>query len=316
MTAKAVPKVKQLKANANGQVEAVPVPKDRQYRPCLNEFRIRRLATYGQALEAYFGGPQDVEWALDQKGRLVILQTRPLRIQTAAADSARLETPLVSGHRLLVEGGDIACSGIGCGPVFHVRGEADVAAFPDGAVLVSPLASAQLVMAMPKARAILTDTGNIGGHMASLTREYMLPTILNLKTATGVLPAGMEVTVDAFSGRVYEGRVQELLNTSYKMSGIMADSPVYQDLRRRADAILPLHLTDPKSPDFDPANCRTVHDIMRFIHEKAYAEIFQLGDLVTDQGRLSVRLDAPLPLDLYIIDLGDGLSVDASTFPG
>ena len=49
-----------------------------------------------------------------------------------------------------------------------------------------------------------------------------------------------------------------------------------------------------------------------FIHEKAYAEIFQLGDLVTDRGRLSVRLDAALPLDLYVIDLGGGLGVDAT----
>jgi pyruvate,water dikinase len=40
--------------------------------------------------------------------------------------------------------------------------------------------------------------------------------------------------------------------------------------------------------------------------------IFQLGDLVTDRASISARLKALLPIDLYVIDLGGGLSVDAT----
>jgi pyruvate,water dikinase len=76
--------------------------------------------------------------------------------------------------------------------------------------------------------------------------------------------------------------------------------------------IVPLHLTDPKSPEFAEKNCRTIHDIMRFIHEKSYTVIFQLGDLITDRASISARLKALLPIDLYVIDLGGGLSVDAT----
>ena len=311
LEAKAVPKEKQLVADNAGQLIEVPVPDDCRRQPCLTESQACQLAEYGLRLEAYFGTPQDVEWALDRQGRLVILQARPLRVHTAEAGTSKRTADPVTGHTVLMEGGEIACSGVGCGPVVHVRGEADVAAFPDGAVLVSTLASSQLVMAMPKARAIVTDLGNIGGHMASLAREYMIPTILNLKNATTLLAAGIEVTVDALNGRVYEGCVKELVNAPFKMIGIMVDTPVYQDLRKRADAIVPLNLKDPKSPGFDPVHCETIHDIMRFIHEKAYEEIFQLGDLVTDRGRISVRLAASLPLDLHIIDMGNGLSVDA-----
>ncbi len=64
---------------------------------------------------------------------------------------------------------------------------------------------------MPKAQAIVTDYGSISGHMASLAREFAIPTILAAKTATAVLSPGLEVTVDAYSGRVYQGRVPELL---------------------------------------------------------------------------------------------------------
>ena len=305
-------KEKQLIVGSDGQLIEAPIPTDRLDQPCLTEMQACQLAEYGQRLETYFGTPQDVEWALDRSGRMVILQSRPLRLHEAETNYHQRASEPVAGHPLLMQGGEIACTGIGFGPVFHVNGPGDVATFPDGAVLVSPLASSELVMAMPKARAIVTDLGNISGHMASLSREYMIPTILNLKHATTVLEAGVEVTVDAITGRIYAGQVAELIDADFKLTGVMVGTPAFQDLRRRAKRIVPLHLTDPKSPDFTPENCKTIHDIMRFVHEKAYAEIFQLGDLVTDHGQLSVRLDAPLPIDLYIIDLGGGLGVDAT----
>ncbi len=311
ISATSVPKEKQLIASPDGRVVEAPVSFDCRKRPCLTESQAALLAEYGLRLESYFGVPQDVEWALDRSGRLIILQSRPLRLHGVQTDhQGRPRTP-VAGYRVLMEGGEIACAGIGFGPVFHVTGQADLAKFPDGAVLVSPLASSELVMAMPKAKAIVTDLGNVSGHMASLSREYMIPSILNLTNATAKLAPGTAVTVDAIAGRIYEGRVTELMDSHYESTGVMVDTPACRDLRRRADAIVPLHLTDPRSSDFTPENCMTIHDIMRFIHEKAYEEIFHLGDLITDRGSLSVHLDAPLPIDLYIIDLGGGLGMDA-----
>jgi pyruvate,water dikinase len=107
--------------------------------------------------------------------------------------------------------------------------------------------------------------------------------------------------------------VPALVEAGLDRGGFMRNTPVYHALRRRADLIVPLNLLDPRSPAFLPENCRTMHDIMRYIHEKSYEEIFQLGDRVTDRASLSVRLRAPIPIDLYIIDLGGGLSVEATT---
>lgn len=43
---------------------------------------LRKLRHYALELQAYFGTPQDIEWALDQAGQLWILQSRPItRIQ-------------------------------------------------------------------------------------------------------------------------------------------------------------------------------------------------------------------------------------------
>jgi pyruvate,water dikinase len=87
----------------------------------------------------------------------------------------------------------------------------------------------------------------------------------------------------------------------------MRSTPVYEILRKRADLIIPLNLVDPKSADFAPQNCKTIHDIMRLLHEFSYTELFQLSDVATDYGSISVRLEAPIPLELFIIDLGRGI---------
>ena len=128
------------------------------------------------------------------------------------------------------------------------------------------------------------------------------------------LTPGQVVTVDADSGRIYEGRVDSPCSIRWTADrgAPLRSTPEYQALRRRADVIVPLYLVDPKSSRFKPENCRTIHDIIRFIHEKSYGEIFQLGDLVTERGQLSVRLVAPIPIDLFLIDLGGGLNVDAT----
>lgn len=45
---------------------------------------------------------------------------------------------------------------------------------------------------------------------ATVCREFRVPTILNIPGAMKTLQSGMEVTVDAFSGRVYQGKAEEL----------------------------------------------------------------------------------------------------------
>jgi pyruvate,water dikinase len=303
----------QLVSNLKGNVGEIPVDPDQRALACLSQDQARCLAEWGLRLEEHFGVAQDVEWALTEEGRLVILQARPLRVEGERSNGAKRRGAPLAGYAVLAEGGEVACPGAGAGPVFIVRTESDLLAFPDGAILVSAHSSPQLVMVMDRAQAILADVGNLAGHMASLAREYMVPTILNLKDITRRLAPGLMVTVDAYNGRIYEGRVESLLEAeTVERGSSLRGTPEYQALRRRADQIVPLNLVDPKSSRFMAENCRTIHDIMRFIHEKSYGEIFQLGDLVTERGQLSVRLNAPIPIDLFLIDLGGGLNVDGT----
>ena len=62
-------------------------------------------------------------------------------------------------------------------------------------------------------------------------------------------------------------------------SAVFEESYEYRLLRRLLQLITPLHLVDPKSKDFRPANCTSYHDITRYIHEKAVEELIRLSEL-------------------------------------
>lgn len=88
----------------------------------------------------------------------------------------------------------------------------------------------------------------------------------------------------------------------------MEDTPVYRTLQHVADLIIPLNLVDPKAPDFDPEHCQSLHDLGRLVHELSYTEMFKISDLVSGKEGYATKLEAPVPLDLYLIDLGGGLT--------
>jgi len=60
-----------------GGVQEAPVPADRRGRPVLDGAQLLELAELGYRVQAFYGYPQDVEWALAD-GRFFVLQARPL----------------------------------------------------------------------------------------------------------------------------------------------------------------------------------------------------------------------------------------------
>ncbi|MGD9912363.1 putative PEP-binding protein, partial [Methanothrix sp.] len=64
-----------------------------------------------------------------------------------------------------------------------------------------------MVPAMRRAGAIVTDEGGMACHAAIVSRELGCPAVVGTKNATKVLRDGMVVTVDGTKGQVYEGKV-------------------------------------------------------------------------------------------------------------
>ena len=117
----------------------------------------------------------------------------------------------------------------------------------------------------------------------------------------------MEVTVDAFHGNVYEGRVEELLRHAARRREVLDGTPLLLALGRALGHVTPLNLVDPQSGDFRPEACRTFHDITRFSHEKAMVEMFDLADGRGDGGDEAIALRAGIPVAIHLLDMGGGL---------
>jgi pyruvate,water dikinase len=292
---------------ADGVIRREPVPEPQRGAPCLTDAQAAELAGFGATLESRFGGPQDVEWALDGEGRPWILQSRPLQLTAAVAPPAMPRQ--VAGRRILIDHGVVACKGVGAGPVVVVRTDEEATRFPAGAVLVARTTGTGLAAALARAAALVTDVGSTAGHLASLAREYRIPALLDTGDATAVLAAGSEVTVDAFHGNVYEGRVEELLQHATRRREVLEGTPLLQALGRALEHVTPLNLVDPASEQFRPESCRTLHDITRFSHEKAMAEMFDLAEGRGDGGEEAVALRAGIPVAIHLVDLGGGLAV-------
>lgn len=300
----------QLVLNTKGGVEERPVATGLQNSPCLTDDQIRTLAGYGATLEKHYKCPQDVEWALAPDGNLLILQARPLKIQSPKNFCLLKAAPL-KGYRLIVDSSEIASQGVGSGPAFHVQTIEDLANFPPGGVLIARHSSPEYVVVMRHCGAIIVEAGSVSGHMAALAREFNVPTIICSQPVMSRIPPGLEVTVDAYTGRIYEGTVTELLAAVKKDEAHMKGTPVYEQLQRIARYVIPLNLVNPDAPEFTPAGCETLHDLARYCHEFSYKEMFQISDLASKFHGWSLKLDAALPMDIHLIDLGNGLKEEA-----
>ncbi len=292
--------------NPDGGVEERKVSKEIISQSCLSNKQILNLAKYAIKLEEHYKKPQDIEWAIDQDDHLYILQTRPLRV----IDRETVVKPIptrVKGYNILIDRGAVACKGIAYGNAFLVRNDEDLKQFPDGAVLISKTTSTKFVTVMNKASAIITDIGSITGHMASLSREFQIPAILNTGIATKTIKDGQEITIDAINCNIYDGRVNEIIELGSKKVEPFKDTMLFRTLGKVLKKIVPLNLTDPESEEFNPESCKTFHDITRFAHEKAIDEMFVNTESPDLKKGDKVELILNIPHKIYVIDLEDGI---------
>ena len=285
----------------------VPVPGDKRTQPALTGEQLLTLGRYGVQLEEYYGDPQDIEFAVDPQGKVLLMQARPLTVQAPEQEEAR---PLPTEERqgLLIDRGTVACFGVAAGPVFIIRKDEDLANFPEGSILVARHTSARYGMVLHKAQGMVIDIGSATSHLAILAREFKVPALVDTGKATEILQPGQIITVDATHMRVYQGEVTELLNkTRKKQDSSVSETPIYAKLRRVLRWITPLNLVDPKLSDLTPDNCKTLHDITRFAHQLGIKEMFDLAEKASQHDVHSVRLKTHIPFNLHIIDLGGGI---------
>ncbi|MDD4701515.1 MAG: PEP/pyruvate-binding domain-containing protein [Desulfovibrio sp.] len=288
--------------------------------PSLTDGQAADLAKVAIALETYYAEPQDVEWALDaEDGRIVVLQSRPLHTADSATEQSHAARQ-ISGHEkgetfaledisqgltVLAAGGVAVSPGVGMGPIFVARKEADMLSFPKGGILVVERAFPRWAPLLSRAAGLVSETGGMAGHLASVAREYRLPAVFSLPDACQLLDKAGEATLDAARCAVFAGRQPQLVSTEAEPPNLMAGSPVHQRLQTISQLMVPLNLLDPDAPEFAPAYCRTLHDITRFCHEKSVRLMFDEEDADASR-RLGKQLKAGVKLQYWVVDMGGG----------
>ncbi len=98
--------------------------------------------------------------------------------------------------------GTVASTGIAVGKAMIVKTIYDLGKVKEGDILVANMTRPEMVVAMKKASAIVTDEGGITSHAAVVSRELGIPCIVGTKYATKIFKDGDQIEVDANKGIV------------------------------------------------------------------------------------------------------------------
>ena len=178
---------------------------DRINEQCLTDEEIMELAECGLKIENMYGTFQDIEWGFDKDTKkLYILQSRPI---TTLKGGAEMEEIKKEEELKALVRGLAASPGVGSGKVKNIKDISEIARVEEGDILVTVMTNPDMVPAMRKANAVVTDEGGRTCHAAIVSRELGIPCIVGAKGASEKLKEGMDITVDATRGVVYEGIV-------------------------------------------------------------------------------------------------------------
>ncbi|HIP16672.1 MAG TPA: phosphoenolpyruvate synthase [Methanothermococcus okinawensis] len=188
-----------------GETKKVETPEDLREKRVLSDEELKKLAEMGLTIEKHYGKPMDIEWGIE-KGNIFMLQARPI----TTLDKKKGETSKESE-----ELGEIILKGIGASPglasgkvkiIYDIK---EIDKIEEGDILVTKMTTPDMVPAMKKASAIVTDDGGLTCHAAIISRELGTPCVVGTQRATEILKDNMVVTVDGEKGIVYRGEIKK-----------------------------------------------------------------------------------------------------------
>ena len=190
--------------NSSGENVIIKLKEEKSKEQVLTTYEIKMLAEYALKLEEHYNKPQDIEFAIEDS-KIFIVQTRP--ITTLEKRVRKEEHEELKGEIILT--GLAASPGIAVGEIKIVREIKDLQKIKGGDILVTEMTNPDMVVTMQKSAGIITDEGGLTAHAAIVSREMGIPCIVGTREATAKLKEGDIITMDAYSGKVYKGKISE-----------------------------------------------------------------------------------------------------------
>ncbi len=251
-------KIKHVRSEDGETVER-PVADERREKQVLSEDELARLAALAATVEDHYGTPQDVEWAV-RDGEVYMLQSRPITTidDEPGAPEERVDEDVEVDRVEATNGAGVDADGDGrsagrtdgsgavtesagtdgtlvrglgaspgraSGTVRVVEGVDELDKVTSGDVIVTRMTTPDMVPAMKRAAAIVTDEGGMTSHAAIVSRELGVPAVVGTGNATAVAEDGTTVTVDGEKGGVERG-VDETAEPPEPVEEARPDTPV------------------------------------------------------------------------------------------
>src|SRR3989454_496154 len=205
------------------------VPAERRNAASLGDEQVVKLARLAQDIEDHYQTPQDIEFAVERSKsgqKVYVVQTRPetfwARMKTPSEGS---KSPVLD--RVVIVQGLAASPGLHAGRAKIVIGLQDAGRMmKEKDILVTRMTNPDWVPYMKIAGAIVTEDGGTTCHAAIVSREMGIPCIVGARNATKLMQMGQEYTVDAKSGVVYNGLVEEILKATQPQHEIPPIIPI------------------------------------------------------------------------------------------
>ncbi|GKT07673.1 PEP/pyruvate-binding domain-containing protein [Desulforhabdus sp. TSK] len=299
----------------SGGVSEEEIPASEGETALLSPKEVLSLVGYGRAIESLKGLPQDIEWAIDSEGQISILQARPAHL---VHREGRGRT--VVREKILIDSGVCASPGRCVGKARIIQSLDDFKTISEDSrnpfILVLRRSMVDAVRWLPSVEGVIVDFGNPADHLSCVAREYSRPMLTGTGKATEVIQDGQWIVLEADRSLVSEAPESAWSDIAQHQSTTLpkitkpakGNSSIHPKLAQLKEWIEPLHLTDAYGPTFSIMECRSIHDLIRYAHEKAVLAMFTAGDEVLERAsNVVLRFGDEVPFYFHIIDLGGGV---------
>ncbi|MCP3849639.1 MAG: phosphoenolpyruvate synthase [Gammaproteobacteria bacterium] len=179
--------------------QIVPVDVSHQQQYCLSDEQLHKLAHLAVIIEKHYRRPMDIEWAMDGRGILYIVQARPETV-------ASRQRAQVTERYKLTKPGEVITSGraigkkIGAGNTRVIEDISEMDQVQSGDVLITDMTDPDWEPVMKRAAAIITNRGGRTCHAAIIARELGIPAIVGCGNATKIIKNNQPVTASCAEG--------------------------------------------------------------------------------------------------------------------